>query len=344
MTFNPAMLGTMLKYQENLNDVFDPAWRTNRHRYLRAAGVECAELMDDYEHHDLRTAVVECSKLIEHYGYKWWKKQPSGNEAQLKDDMLRLLRALLTSGAGYQGCPTAHVLADLAIPLDGRVYYAASLSPLEKMDLMMGLCSAGRIDFNLFHAIWIDLGHSVESLPAAHEVLALQVPSKTHAMDIKQAMLEVVDMAHFLLSEVAREVNDPELAKARLLELWAETGSVVIFDETQYDLDAIDAFTRMDLMVGLCCVGRINFELYRRIMVDIGLSFPSLYRMYAAKNVLNLFRQHNGDKQGTYIKVWMGREDNVYLAELMETWTEEEGMDVLYARLADCYKEFALQA
>lgn len=344
MTFNPAMLGTMLKYQENLNDVFDPAWRTNRHRYLRAAGVECAELMDDYEHHDLRTAVVECSKLIEHTGYKWWKKAPQNNEAQLKDDMIRLLRALLSSGTDHEDLLNTHDLDNLTIQFDWREYRVGLLSTLEKMDLMMGLCSAGRISYPLFQAIWVDLGHTLEGLPTVSDVLAINVAKKTHAMDIKQMMLEVVDMAHFLLSEVARDMNDPEAAKAKLLTLWANTESVVNFDGKHYDLDAVDAFTRMDLMVGLCCSGRINFELYRRIMVDIGLSFPSLYRMYAAKNVLNLFRQHNGDKQGTYIKVWMGREDNVYLAELMETWTEAEGMDVLYARLADCYKEFALQA
>jgi hypothetical protein len=161
-------------------------------------------------------------------------------------------------------------------------------------------------------------------------------------MDIKQMMLEVVDMAHFLLSEIARAENEPEAARLKLLSLWSDSTSTIQFDGQSYTFDDMDAAQRMDLMVALCCARKINFELYRRIMQDIGLSFASLYRMYAAKNVLNLFRQHNGDKQGTYIKIWMGREDNVYLADLMETWTEEEGMDVLYARLKDCYVELAL--
>lgn len=344
MTLNPAMLSTMLRYQEKLNDVFDPEWRTNRHRYLRAAGVECAEMLDDFEHVELSTAVVECSKLIEHYGYKWWKKKPTGNEAQLKDDMVRLFRALYTSGNYGEAAYATEVPADLAIPFDGRVYYVNSLSALEKMDLLMGLCCSGRVYFNLFHAIWADLGLPVGGFPAADELLAMQLPAKTHAMDMKQIWLEIIDIAHFLLSEVAREMNDPDQAQARLTELWAETGSVIRFDGDLYDLNTIDRFARMDLMAGLCCAGRINFELYRRIMADCDLTFPMLYRMYAAKNVLNLFRQHNGDKQGEYIKVWMGREDNVYLGELMETWTEDEGMDVLYERLAELYKELALQA
>jgi hypothetical protein len=34
------------------------------------------------------------------------------------------------------------------------------------------------------------------------------------------------------------------------------------------------------------------------------------------KNVLNFFRQDHGYKEGTYIKVWGGREDNEHLVEI----------------------------
>ena len=34
------------------------------------------------------------------------------------------------------------------------------------------------------------------------------------------------------------------------------------------------------------------------------------------KNVLNFFRQDNGYKDGSYIKLWDGKEDNQHLVEL----------------------------
>ena len=49
----------------------------------------------------------------------------------------------------------------------------------------------------------------------------------------------------------------------------------------------------------------------------IEMDFDQLYRSYVGKNVLNFFRQDHGYKEGSYIKVWHGREDNEHLAELL---------------------------
>jgi hypothetical protein len=35
------------------------------------------------------------------------------------------------------------------------------------------------------------------------------------------------------------------------------------------------------------------------------------------KNVLNFFRQDHGYKDGSYIKVWQGREDNEHLVDVV---------------------------
>ena len=52
-------------------------------------------------------------------------------------------------------------------------------------------------------------------------------------------------------------------------------------------------------------------------MLNCGADFNTLYRNYVGKNVLNLFRQENGYKDGTYKKIWNGEEDNEVLARLM---------------------------
>ena len=53
-------------------------------------------------------------------------------------------------------------------------------------------------------------------------------------------------------------------------------------------------------------------------MVASGLNFDRLYRLYVGKNVLNFFRQDHGYKDGSYQKIWAGREDNEHLSEVLE--------------------------
>lgn len=59
-------LKEMLMLQDNLNSIINPNWKKEGYAYLRAAVVECAELMDALN-------------------YKWWKKQePNLYQAQLE--------------------------------------------------------------------------------------------------------------------------------------------------------------------------------------------------------------------------------------------------------------------
>lgn len=67
--------------------------------------------------------------------------------------------------------------------------------------------------------------------------------------------------------------------------------------------------------------------------------FDELYRAYVAKNVLNMFRQDNGYREGRYIKTWGGREDNQVLAELMRDLDSdaEDFREAVYAALGARY-------
>ncbi len=55
--------------------------------------------------------------------------------------------------------------------------------------------------------------------------------------------------------------------------------------------------------------------------------------------MLNFFRQDNGYKEGTYIKVWEGREDNEHLVEVMDALdlTKPEFSDLVYEGLRSRY-------
>jgi len=47
------------------------------------------------------------------------------------------------------------------------------------------------------------------------------------------------------------------------------------------------------------------------------MSYAELFALYMGKNVLNQFRQAHGYKEGTYRKLWGGREDNEHLMEVL---------------------------
>ena len=74
------------------------------------------------------------------------------------------------------------------------------------------------------------------------------------------------------------------------------------------------------------------FELVRMSKLDI----ETLYRLYVGKNILNQFRQDHGYKEGSYIKVWNGEEDNVVMKRI---WEESGSLtpDALYAKLKGAY-------
>jgi hypothetical protein len=75
-----------------------------------------------------------------------------------------------------------------------------------------------------------------------------------------------------------------------------------------------------------------------------GLTITKLHRLYVAKGVLNIFRQDNGYQEGTYVKVWGGKEDNTYISmiagmpEVLEA--SIDGADkIIYDKLKDFYSK-----
>jgi hypothetical protein len=78
------------------------------------------------------------------------------------------------------------------------------------------------------------------------------------------------------------------------------------------------------------------FEDFFELAYMSKLDLISLYRLYVGKNILNQFRQDHGYKEGTYIKVWNGEEDNVVMQRL---WEENAALTpkALYGGLQKVY-------
>jgi len=67
-----------------------------------------------------------------------------------------------------------------------------------------------------------------------------------------------------------------------------------------------------------------------------GLNLDTLYTLYVGKNILNRFRQDHGYKEGTYIKIWNGEEDNVTMQKVLEE-NENVTPNELYKALEAAY-------
>ena len=129
---------------------------------------------------------------------------------------------------------------------------------------------------------------------------------KHQEIDVDQVQLELVDIFHFGLSlRLMTGATVGEITNELANELTKRT------DESDFKIalenlasaavtnKAFDAVALADCMH----------------LMDMDLS--ELFRQYVGKNTLNFFRQDHGYKDGSYIKIWHGEEDNEVLANLV---------------------------
>jgi len=150
--------------------------------------------------------------------------------------------------------------------------------------------------FEWYRAIWIECGELMDHYGWKWW--------KKQSPDVEQVELELIDIWHFGLSILLQSgVPIADIAKGIESDLRIET------DEVDFKLDlerfAADVLTTKSFSVSE----------FGRLMAGINMDFDSLYVGYVGKNVLNFFRQDNGYKDGSYVKVWSGKEDNEHLVE-----------------------------
>ncbi len=124
--------------------------------------------------------------------------------------------------------------------------------------------------------------------------------------DMQQVHLELVDIWHFALSDLILHNNTLEEAAAQALSGLNQTSEAGDFRAS------IEQLAMAAIQSQAADIGQ-----FARVMRTADLDFDELFKTYVGKNVLNFFRQDHGYKEGSYIKIWQGREDNEYLAEVL---------------------------
>jgi len=157
--------------------------------------------------------------------------------------------------------------------------------------------------------------HQIEVIDVWHFIMSLAIENYAQEMrgGVEDLALNISQSSSFTKVESAQEAFAPQ---SEVIEQVEELIRLAIAKDS-LDLEAL-------------------IENFFTLVSMSGLNLEKLYRLYVGKNILNQFRQDNGYKDGSYVKVWNGEEDNVVMKRI---W--EENGDIkpenLYKELVKAY-------
>ena len=173
-------------------------------------------------------------------------------------------------------------------------------------------------------AIWMECGEAVDSTPWKWW--------KKGTTDMANLEVELVDIWHFIMSYLMESNIDIKNNLENYSYLFEEfqSGGYTITDNLE-DMALLALEKNRDFEID-----KMLIPIFLVAWGSIGRNTEDLYKSYIIKNCLNKFRQDNGYKEGSYIKMWakdVGTvEDNViawYLAN------DIEDLDNLFNKLYD---------
>ena len=179
---------------------------------------------------------------------------------------------------------------------------------------------------------------------------------KQSEVDIENIKVELVDIFHFILSQLAqlgKYTLSTDETKS-LIEIFDKLNKVRSLpeEEKQKKFSSLD-FIR-DYTASMNALITIMFAVEERNKEDAYIilasfahlcgqfmDYDELFKLYIGKNALNKIRQDFGYKSGTYVKEWKpGKEDNVIMQEIVNGMDiEDVTFDNVYGMLKHFYLE-----
>lgn len=191
-------------------------------------------------------------------------------------------------------------------------------------------------EINWLRCIHMEVAELIDSTPWKHWKNIASDP------DFENIHIELVDVWHFLMSYILQETNIPKavsLVNAHCLyeSVAMEKVDYKIVVKEAEKLSYIAFAIETGNMPAFSGVERFIDQFFRCCKVA-GLSFNWLQKIYIGKNALNQFRQDNGYKEGNYIKIWNGEEDNVAMLSILES-SDDISYEDTYKKLGKKYKK-----
>lgn len=162
-------------------------------------------------------------------------------------------------------------------------------------------------------ADWANL--QIEVVDVWHFIMSLAIENyfKTHKGGVDELALDISELENFSKIDTKNELFSPQ-------DEVIETIESIMFDVLKRD----------DLELQ-----KLITEFFDLVIMS-GLDLQTLYKLYVGKNILNQFRQDNGYKDGSYIKVWAGEEDNVVMKRVLDE-SSDISPNELYKELTKLY-------
>ncbi len=206
-------------------------------------------------------------------------------------------------------------------------------------DWTKGVTKNGKT-INWKRCIYMECAEMVDSFSWKHWKSINQEP------DWDNLQIEVVDVWHFIMSLAIENysrnlrggIEDLALNISQLPSFSTIDKRNNSFGFQDKVIEKVENIIRLSLEEGELKLEEMFSEFFD-LAVMSGLDLETLYRLYVGKNILNQFRQDNGYKDGTYIKVWNGEEDNIVMKRVWEN-NGDIKPELLYKELVKAY--FAL--
>ena len=182
-----------------------------------------------------------------------------------------------------------------------------------------GVTKEGRT-INWLRCIYMETAEAIDSLNWKHW-------KDIHSQDdIANLKVELVDIWHFIISEHIVKVG---LDKA-IIE--AQRDIALVAEQRDELIDKADKFLFLEAVMRQSINGTLPYtEFLQAVRKVEDFTMQDVYTLYIGKNCLNTFRQEHGYKDGTYVKMWNGKEDNVYMQIALDE-NPDLGFEALYEK------------
>jgi dimeric dUTPase (all-alpha-NTP-PPase superfamily) len=183
-------------------------------------------------------------------------------------------------------------------------------------------------EINWMRCIYMEAAEAIDSLNWKHW------KDIAKADDIANVKIELVDIWHFIMSEhiVMLGIDDAILEAQKC------------FDEVKNQpneyFEVMELIDLLEQILAQAANGDFPLTAFFRAIRSLeDFEMSDVYTLYIGKNCLNQFRQDHGYKDGSYIKIWDGKEDNVTMQTILEK-NPNIDFDGLYDELKKSYEQF----
>lgn len=153
------------------------------------------------------------------------------------------------------------------------------------------------------------------------------------APDVDNALIETTDIWFFTMSYILS--RNHHMKKSIAISIETSFNQKLLTKNTDIP-ELTDDIIKTTYEASLIFDQTYLLYKFTKIMDALDMDLDLLYKLYNGKLMLNKFRQDHGYKEGTYSKIWNGKEDNVHMLEIIRS-NENMSNDMLYKALDNRY-------